>query len=64
MRLDRRVRSGLLEAYKIINGYDDLTLYTFFKFNDAGRRGHRKKLFKKRRQLEGSMCLQTEFWTN
>jgi len=53
MRLDRRtVRSDLLETFKIINGHYDLTLDTFFKFDDAGRRGHRKKLFKRKSRLD------------
>jgi len=44
----RRVRSDLLETFKIINGYYDLTVDTFFiKFDDAGRRGHSKKLLKR-----------------
>ena len=53
MRLDRRrVRSDLLETFKIINGYYDLTYDTFLKFDDAGRRGHSKKLFKRRSRLD------------
>jgi len=40
MHLDRRrVTSDLQETFKIINGYYDLTYDTFFKFDDAGRRG-------------------------
>ena len=53
MRLDRRrVRSDLLEAFKIINEHYDISFDTFFKFDDAGRRGHSKKLFKKRSRLD------------
>jgi len=53
MCLDRRrLRSDLLETFKIINGYYDLTYHTFFKFDDAGRRGHWKKLFKRRSRLD------------
>jgi len=52
MRLDRRrVRSDLLETFKIINGYYDLTYDTFLKFDDAGRRGYSKKLLKRRNRL-------------
>jgi len=52
MRLDRRrVIRDLLETFKIINGYYDLTVDTFLKFDDAGRRGHSKKLFKRRSRL-------------
>jgi len=42
MRLGRsRIRSDLIEAFKIINGYYDITLDPFFKkINDAGRRGY------------------------
>jgi len=44
MRLDRRrVRSDLLETFKIINGNYNLTADTFFQFDDSGRRGHSKK---------------------
>jgi len=53
MRLDRRrVRSDLLETFKIINGYHNLTADTFFKFDDSGRRGHSKKLFMRRSRLD------------
>jgi len=53
MRLDRRrVRSDLMEIFKIINGYYDLTADTSFKFDDAGRRGHSKKLFMRRSRLD------------
>jgi len=47
MHLDgRRVRSDLTEAFKIINGYYDVTLDLFFTFDDAGRISHSNKLFK------------------
>jgi len=50
MRLDRRrVRSDLLETFKIINGYYNLTADTF---DDSGRRGHSKKLFMRRSRLD------------
>jgi len=46
MRFDgRRLRSDLIEAFKIFNWYYDVTLDLFFTFDDAGRRGHSKKLF-------------------
>ena len=64
MCLDRRrLRSDLLETFKIINGYYDLTYHTFFKFDDAGRRGHWKKLFKRRSRLD-IRKLQIELWEN
>ena len=54
MHLDRRrVRSDLLETSKIINRHYDITSDTFFeKFDDARRRGHSKKLFKRRSRLD------------
>ena len=67
MHLDRRrMRSDLLETFKIIDGYYDLTFDTFFKFDDAERRGHSKKLFKRRSRLDMRkyVCLQTELWEN
>ena len=49
----RRVRSDLLEAFKIINGHYDVSFDTyFFKFDEAGRREHSKKLFKRRSRLD------------
>ena len=47
----RRVRSDLLETFKIINGYYDLTYDTFFKVDDAGRRGHSKKAIQDKKQI-------------
>ena len=53
IRMDRtRVRSDLLETFKIINGYYYLTVDNFFEFDDAGRRGHSEKLFKRRTRLD------------
>ena len=49
MRLGgRRGRSDSIEAFKVINCYYGVTLDLFFTFNVAGRRGHSKKLFKKK----------------
>jgi len=67
MRLDRRrVRCDLLEAFNIVSGLYDLTSDTFCKFDDAGKRGHSKKLFKRRSRLDirKYMCLQNELSTN
>ena len=36
----------------LVNGYYDLTFDTGFEFDDAGRRGHSKKLFKRRSRLD------------
>jgi len=54
MRLDgRKVRSESIEAFKMIDGYYDVALdLFFFTFDDAGRRGHSKKLFKRRSRLD------------
>ena len=53
MHLDRRrARSDLLKAFKITNGQYDITLDTFFIRDDAERRGHNKKLFKRKSRLD------------
>jgi len=41
--------SDLIEAFKMIDGYYDVLQIYFFTFDDAGRRGHSKKLFKRSR---------------
>ena len=47
----RRIRSDLIDTYKIINGiYNVKTV--FFDYDQSGRRGHLKKLFKKRSKLD------------
>ena len=49
MRLERRrVRSDLIETFKIMNGMYDINGDLFFKLDEGGRRGHDQKLFKKR----------------
>jgi len=35
-----------------VNGHYDITLYTFLKLDGAGRRGHSKKLFKRRNRVD------------
>ena len=48
MRLDtRRERSDLIETFKIINNNYNIGTDLFFQFDDGGRRGHCKKLFKR-----------------
>jgi len=43
-RLDkRRLRSGLIETFKIINGNYDIDTDLFFELDERGRRGHSKK---------------------
>ena len=43
---NRRIRSDLIETYKIINGYYNIDASIFFQFDEGGRRGHSKKLYK------------------
>ena len=53
MRLERRrVRSDLIETFKIVNGKYDLNRELFFQRDEGGRRGHNQKLFKKRFRLD------------
>ena len=43
-RLDnRRLRSDLIETFKIINGNYDIDTDLFFELDEGGRRGHSKK---------------------
>jgi len=37
---NRRIRSDLIETYKIINGYCNIDASIFFQFDEGGRRGH------------------------
>ena len=53
MRLEtRRVRSDLIETFKIVNGKYSINSESFFEYDEGGRRGHSKKLFKKRTRLD------------
>ena len=45
----RRLRSGLVETFKIINGKYSIDSEKFFEFDDDNRRGHSKQLFKRSR---------------
>ena len=47
----RRVRSDLVETFKIMNGVYDINGDLFFKLDEGGKRGHDQKLFKKRFRL-------------
>ena len=52
MRLNtRRLRSDLVETFKIINGKYSIDSEKLFEFDDGNRRGHSKKLFKRRSRL-------------
>jgi len=47
MRLERRrVRSDLIETFKIMNGVYDINCDLFFQLDEGGRRGHDQKLRK------------------
>jgi len=53
MRLDkRRDRSDLIETFKILNGNYRVDKDLFFVPDDGGRRGHSRKLFKRRCGLD------------
>jgi len=53
-RLDkRRIRSDLVETFKVLNGFYNINKGLFFDLDDGGHRGHEKKLFKSR------FCLDT-----
>jgi len=47
----RRVRSDLIQTFKIINGIDKVDKSLFFEIDSGGRRGYSSKLFKKRSRL-------------
>ena len=38
----------MIETFKIISGYYNVNAEVFFEFDEGGRRGHPKKLFKHR----------------
>ena len=45
MRLEtRRVRSDLIETFKIVNGKYSIKSESLFEYNEGGRRGHSKEL--------------------
>ena len=48
----RRVRSDLIETFKIMKGMYDIDSELFFQLDDGGRRGHDQKLFKRRFRLD------------
>ena len=41
----RRVRSNLIETFKIISGLHDVNREIFFELDDDARRGHSKRSF-------------------
>jgi len=53
MKLEgRRMRSDLVETFKIVNGKYIINPELFFQLDEGGRRGHDLKLFKKRFRLD------------
>ena len=44
--------SDLIDTYKIINGIYNVKTELFFDYDQSGRRGHSKKLFKRRSKLD------------
>ena len=54
---NRRIRSDLIETYKIINGYYNIDASLFFQFDEGGRRGHSKQLDKRRSRLDTRKCV-------
>ena len=44
----RRMRSDLIETFKIVNTKYDINPELFFQLDEGNRRGHDHKLFKKR----------------
>jgi len=47
----RRIRSDLIETFKIVNRKYDINPELFFQLDECDRRGHDHKLFKKRFRL-------------
>jgi len=53
MKLEnRRHGSDLLETFKIINGYYNINRELFFMYDEGGRRGQSKKLYKRCSRLD------------
>ena len=48
----RRIRSDLIDSYKIINGIYNVKTELSFDYDQSGRRGHSNKLFKRRSRLD------------
>jgi len=48
---NRRLRSDLIETYKILNGNYSINRELFFDIDDIGLKGHDSKLFKRRFRL-------------
>jgi len=48
----KQLRSYLVETFKILYGFYNINKGLFFDLDDGGRRGHEKKLFKRRFRLD------------
>jgi len=48
----RRVRGDLIEVFKPLNGRYAIDTDVFFNYDKGKRRGHSKKLFKRRSRLD------------
>ena len=46
------ISTDLIETFKIVNGKYSINSESFFEYNEGGRSGHSKKLFKKRTRLD------------
>ena len=58
---ERRMRSDLIETFKIVNRKYDINPELFFQLDEGDRRGHDQKLSKKRFRLSRySVLLWTE----
>jgi len=51
MHLDTRRNRDLIESYKIKNNIYNVNADIFFEFDQGGKRGHSRKLFKRRSKL-------------
>jgi len=57
---ERRMRSDLIETFKIVNRKYDINPELFFQLDENDRRGHCQKLFKKRFRLNVRKHLSSE----
>jgi len=48
----RRVRGDLIEVFKFLNGSYTVDADIFLEYDKGNRRGHSKKLFKRRSKLD------------
>jgi len=48
----KTIQDDLIDTYKIIDGIYNVITELFFDYDQSGRRGHSKKLFKRRSRLD------------